>query len=322
MNDLKNIESIFDGKVGYDTRKTNNRNSSVFISEDLISKIESEGITSEELNSIGTTIFKYQNQITVHGNFGTSKTIRIGGYQNIIVNGNGSMGVKYNAIDAAKKNDIYSAIKICYPNFTTIKNSTEWCAFSATILHSLDDMKNIIDKYVAIKDRIQKDLCVGTYSIYTGQNFLGVFVCMAISIDCILQENVIPFIESLCGKSYGEITEIREELKLKREEEQRLLTENFDAERKAQKDRNNRILKVIIDNKCNEKKAEDGVRGFTLMYGSIVFCEIRKTARQKIHRVAYIKVNEGFDFEKTISHKFSNYDFQQKNMDKFKILSK
>lgn len=49
-------------------------------------------------------IFKYRGQITLHGIFNEFDTnLRIGSYKNLIINGNGSLGVKYNAIDHEKK---------------------------------------------------------------------------------------------------------------------------------------------------------------------------------------------------------------------------
>ena len=61
-------------------------------------------MTLEALQDIGVPVLRYSTQITIHGlipAFNDAK--RVGGYRNLIRNGNGSVGVKYGAIDAAKK---------------------------------------------------------------------------------------------------------------------------------------------------------------------------------------------------------------------------
>lgn len=62
------------------------------------------GMTLEALQGIGVPVLRYSTQITIHGLIPAfNDTKRVGGYRNLIRNGNGSVGVKYGAIDAAKK---------------------------------------------------------------------------------------------------------------------------------------------------------------------------------------------------------------------------
>jgi len=63
-----------------------------------------DGMTLEALQGIGVPVLRYSTQITIHGLIPAfDDTKRVGGYRNLIRNGNGSVGVKYGAIDAAKK---------------------------------------------------------------------------------------------------------------------------------------------------------------------------------------------------------------------------
>ena len=102
INEL--IEKI---KVGFDTRKQNNRSDQT-VSEDLIQEIENQGLTLERLQELNLPYFVYETQITVHGHFAglTQERINGRGYKNLHLNKNQSLGIKYNAIDHTKKADI------------------------------------------------------------------------------------------------------------------------------------------------------------------------------------------------------------------------
>ena len=90
----------------FDTRKTLNRANDIVIDAKIVEQIENEGLTSEILDEMKVPIFKYQTQVTLHGVFNNLNTNYIGGYKNLFLNGNKTLGVKYNAIDFGKKKQI------------------------------------------------------------------------------------------------------------------------------------------------------------------------------------------------------------------------
>lgn len=65
------------------------------------------GITSERLDTIGVPVYRYATCVTIHGqlpDFNPKK--RVGGYKSLSQNQNGTLGVRYIAIDAQKKKTI------------------------------------------------------------------------------------------------------------------------------------------------------------------------------------------------------------------------
>ena len=75
------------------------------VPQSVLDKIE-DGCSLETLEEIakGFPICRYSTQITIHGRFPEISKRRVGGvYVNLVRNKNGSVGVKWNAIDAEKR---------------------------------------------------------------------------------------------------------------------------------------------------------------------------------------------------------------------------
>ena len=72
-----------------------------------ITAVELEkGVTIEKLESVNVPIYRYGTQVTIHGKLPDFCNSYINGYKSIFKNQNGSIGVKYTAIDGAKKKTI------------------------------------------------------------------------------------------------------------------------------------------------------------------------------------------------------------------------
>ena len=62
------------------------------------------GVTLERLESLNVPVYRYGTQITIHGKLPEFReNARPGGFRAVFLNGNGSVGVRYAAIDAEKK---------------------------------------------------------------------------------------------------------------------------------------------------------------------------------------------------------------------------
>ena len=62
------------------------------------------GVTLERLDALNVPVLRYSGQVTIHGVLPDfDADARPGGYKAIVKNGNGSLGVRYGAIDAEKK---------------------------------------------------------------------------------------------------------------------------------------------------------------------------------------------------------------------------
>ncbi len=76
-------------------------------------EIES-GVTIERLQELNVPVFQYGTQVTIHGELPPfDEKARPAGYKSIIRNGNGTIGVKYVAIDAEKKRELVDINRYC-----------------------------------------------------------------------------------------------------------------------------------------------------------------------------------------------------------------
>ncbi len=84
------------------------------------------GVTLERLETIGVPVLRYSTQITIHGKIAAfNPEARPGGYKAIFRNQNGSVGVRYSAIDGPKKELIERCADAATPlrSFAIIPNT-------------------------------------------------------------------------------------------------------------------------------------------------------------------------------------------------------
>lgn len=115
LDKLESIECKRDEKA----RRVSN------VAPDTVANITAEelesGVTLERLESLNVPVFRYSTQLTVHGKLPDfNPEARPGGYKAIFQNQNGSVGVKFSAIDAEKK----SILARC------ARASKRWAAYS------------------------------------------------------------------------------------------------------------------------------------------------------------------------------------------------
>jgi hypothetical protein len=156
------------------------------ISADEIEK----GVTIERLADIGVPVFRYSTQVTIHGvipDFDPAS--RPLGYKAVFQNENGSLGVKYVAIDGAKKALIVKAARLCgaKDKFSAHIN----CKGLELVLQTFDK-----ESAIAAFKSFPKDLIIG--GVYAARGVFGEFYVIA-DIGAIEQQNLFPLI----GKLYG-----------------------------------------------------------------------------------------------------------------------
>lgn len=94
-----------ENKVYYgqsDTKARRVLNTSKTVANITAKDIEN-GVSLEVLESLNVPVYRYQTQITIHGLLPDITKDTVNGYKSILLNGNGSIGVKYIAIDGEKK---------------------------------------------------------------------------------------------------------------------------------------------------------------------------------------------------------------------------
>lgn len=108
-----NIHEKFDS---IDCRKDDKARRVTNVAPDTVANIDAEtlekGVTLEALETLNVPVFAYGTQVTIHGKLPVfDPSARPGGYKAVFRNGNGSIGVRYSAIDAPKKALLYRACR-------------------------------------------------------------------------------------------------------------------------------------------------------------------------------------------------------------------
>ncbi len=99
------------------------------VAPDTVANVTAEqleaGMTLEAIEGLSVPAFAYQTQITLHGKLPAfDPNARPGGYKAVFQNQNGSIGVRYSAIDAEKKKLIARAAKVSSAGWGSSTNST------------------------------------------------------------------------------------------------------------------------------------------------------------------------------------------------------
>lgn len=224
-----------------------------------------DGMTLEALQEIGVPVLVYQTQLTIHGlipEFDDSK--RIGGYRSLIRNGNGSIGVKFGAVDIAKKDLIFRACK-------SNKNSV-WGAGRDSNGLTLQKIFKHTEKQAAIDFAMaNKDVAGLVYgSLYGVTLAWGSGYAVCLSVGAIPQANLWEFIAAVSG--------IKTETELLEKE----------AEREAEREAQRAETRAYLDNRNKEIEAENQVK----------LAELMKTAKlatgEPIGNILIVKSTGGF----------------------------
>lgn len=163
------------------------------------------GVTSERLDTIGVPVFRYQTCFTIHGELPDVKDWkRIGGYKAISQNKNGTIGVRYIAIDAEKKKLITERNYYGVKKYHTVKRSDSYTLYKCFGEYNAENLE-------AGKAELSKvpTNFTGTAELaaerspYSGQ----VRIWLSIELGAIPAEAVDGFSEFVCGLTLAEIAE-------------------------------------------------------------------------------------------------------------------
>jgi len=135
MFEFTDKKSVFYDKYfgKFDTPKKLNRSNKNVPSE-FIDSIESGNVTSHDIKLIEKLfpVFTYKSCITIHGNMPDINRTYIGGYKNIIQNANGSVEIRWSAIDYKAKNEIQKYFRFS-DTWKAYENSTNGIYFAKTL---------------------------------------------------------------------------------------------------------------------------------------------------------------------------------------------
>lgn len=201
---MKAIETFFE-LSNYDSKNITNKGTGTIAQSDL-DKIETQGVTLEFLQSLNVPVYKYRTQITIHGLFPTLTHNYLGGYKNLFQNKNLSIGVKWQAVDYAKKSLIYNTITSYLDGWHKTHNSTDFFIYTTSkMFNDKETYKTLLEAAKLNISHINKGLFFGNCGVYLSQNFGGYFLVSYINIGAILEKNVIPCIENITKVAIADI---------------------------------------------------------------------------------------------------------------------
>jgi hypothetical protein len=227
---MKKIETLFTSD-SYDKKNITNK-SNVVISHEMLNKIETDGATYEILQELGTPVFKYWTQITIHGLFPELHKNWINGYKNLFQNKNLSIGVKYQAIDSLKKQTIYRKLKE-FSGWNILHNSTDYYIYKySEYFNTKEEYKQVLPKMQNLISHIDKSLFIGNAGIDLCLSLSGRYSLTAfINIGAIAEINVNKVIENICQANMAEIDAKIKADKLADELKQKAYAEKYQKDR-------------------------------------------------------------------------------------------
>lgn len=216
---------------GRDVKARRRTNTSDVVANITAAEIEAGSITLERIQSLNVPVYLYSGQITIHGRLPdvTAGTDALG-YKSVFRNGNGSLGVRYNAIDAEKKKLILDYLRhsSAEDKWRASVNSTTFLLYKKAV--DIDEAKKFLDgvpEGIYGKKNIVRDPIFGT--LYSVVYINAIPQDMMDSVLFFFSKMTAGWYKSIKSAYDAEIAARKEEYK-KREEAKKLETENIAAE--------------------------------------------------------------------------------------------
>jgi hypothetical protein len=258
------IEKVFSTSENFDKKNKINR-SSKKVNQSTLDAIEN-GITIEQLETLckGIPIYKYKTQITIHGLFPELQNSYINRYKCLIQNKNLSIGVRYQAIDSAKKSLIREYAS--HAGYACHYNSVENYIYLSVAINDKQDYAEKLIEYKKLEKGLSDSLFYGYKQVYLAKiPFIGNFLVFRVDLYAIYEANIPAFIQAITGKTVVEL-DAEIDLKYKKLEES---NKRYEAKRKNEHEQSKAKLQVEIENlkKTGQVLTEYPKTGnFTLFY--------------------------------------------------------
>jgi hypothetical protein len=212
---------------------------------DISLKEIQQGITIERLEALTVPVYQYGHQITIHGIFrDIPDDLVVAGYKSVFSNGNGSLGVKYVAIDGGKKVLLTRVADFSKKHWHIFTTSQGCMATRVFISADHDnDKKRAIECYQSTPD-----------NLYAGAKEIGALMWggygVLIHIGAIYESNLWQLIKELTGiESEAEYNALKKQA----DDDWNVKQAEYDAERKAKAEAD----KIIRDKAIANFKAPD-----------------------------------------------------------------
>jgi len=218
MELTKEKQVLYDKYTGnFATPKKLNRSSKI-VPQTYIDSIEESEVTSAMLNELNkiVPIFIYKTCVTIHGILPKIETERIGRYKNVIQNKNGSLEIRYSAIDYTAKFQTGYFLNMV-EGWNRNESSTTGIYFFKSFRTT--DKQLAIDKYHEFKKHAESININGLFAkiFVTGQNYWGMYYIELNILPLSITMPALHIATQLTGLSADYFTQIQAE----REDKQR-----------------------------------------------------------------------------------------------------
>lgn len=200
-------KEVFYSKVAgtFDTPKKLNR-SSENVPSAFIEKIEAGEASSADIKELQKTlpIFTYQSCLTIHGNLPQIGRTRIGGYKNVIQNKNGSLEIRWSAIDYQAKKEIRNYLRFA-DMWNAQENSTNGIYFEKSErVNSIHEARELLAKRRAEAEKM--NISGLTAKIFvTGWAYFGLYYIVLTVLPYSVTEKPILIASQLSEVSEAEL---------------------------------------------------------------------------------------------------------------------
>jgi hypothetical protein len=191
----------------FDTPKKLNRSGRT-VPETYIEQIEAGECSSATILELQilVPIFTYKTCITIHGNLPEIGRTHIGGYKNLIQNGNGSLEIRWSAIDYKAKKMISKYLRIA-GNWGSREDSTNGIYFEKYAkTEILDDAKKLLSEYRAEAERLNIAGLTAKYHV-SGYQYFGRYYIYLTVFPLSVTGSPSYIAGQLSGKSENELIE-------------------------------------------------------------------------------------------------------------------
>jgi hypothetical protein len=209
MTKSKDKEHFF-GIEGECDKKNKLLKSDARLTEDEVRRLDSGELSIEDLDRLfakKARIFRYRTQITIHAVFPREVESRVNGYAHLTNNKNGSVGVRYGAIDESKRRRLSRFLT--YEGFLYVRDSSHH-----DFIHSktFSDREEALGYIAELKSKYDygalRSLIYGNIDIYGYAAWGRYYVQLVITVNAIPEKNIPEFLRLLGCKSEEEIAEI------------------------------------------------------------------------------------------------------------------
>ena len=162
------------------------------------------GVSLERLDGLNVPVLRYSTQLTIHGKLPEfNPAARPGGYKAIFQNGNGSIGVRFSAIDAEKKAVIRRASRVGVTGWHTFANCSGFYIQKSFYVREETQRAEQRAATVAALQSFPVSLFYGNAGAYSLP--YGIGYAVEVNLGAIPAENVAPFVLAVFGLTLAEV---------------------------------------------------------------------------------------------------------------------